>query len=105
VPEHSHRRFAATADDPLLDEGRAVVEELETGHEIVYLTGRPERCRKDTIEWLRRYGLPEARLVAVLVNDDPAVCAAARKAGFRVLEADWMTRPASLAGAEEESRT
>jgi hypothetical protein len=41
----------------------------------------------------------------VLVDDDPAVCAAARKAGFRVLEADWMTRPASLAGAEEEGRT
>jgi hypothetical protein len=121
--------FAAAGDDPLFEEGRAIVAELEPGHEVVYLTGRPERCRRDTVEWLRRYGLPEGRLimrrrgdfrparltkvellrqlaaarpVAVLVDDDPQVCSAAREAGFAVLEATWMTRPTSLAEAQEQ---
>ena len=120
--------FAAAPDDPLLEEGRAVVAELEPGHEVVYLTGRPERCRRDTMNWLRRYGLPEGRLimrrggdfrparvtkvellrelatirpVAVLVDDDPHVCAAARAAGFTVFQATWMTQPSSLAEAQE----
>jgi hypothetical protein len=121
--------FAAASGDPLLEEGRAVVHDLEPGHEVVYLTGRPERCRRDTVEWLRRYGLPDGRLimrrrgdfrparltkvellrrltasrpVAVLVDDDPQVCAAAREASFTVLEATWMTRPISLAEAQEQ---
>jgi hypothetical protein len=120
--------FAAAPDDPLLEEGRAVVAQLEPEHDIVYLSGRPERCRRDTIAWLHRNALPEGRLVlrrprdfrpasltkvellrrlgsekpvAVLVDDDPQVCAAARAAGFTVLDATWMTRPASLVEAQE----
>jgi FMN phosphatase YigB (HAD superfamily) len=132
-PKDWNAFFAAAPDDPLLEEGRGVVAELDPGHEIVYLTGRPERCRKDTLAWLRRYGLPEGRLVmrrrgdfrparltkvellrqlqvarpvALLVDDDPEVCTAAREAGFAVLQATWMTRPASLAEAQErEGRT
>jgi hypothetical protein len=128
-PKNWDAFFDAALEDPLLDEGRAVVDELWDGHEVVYLTGRPERCRLDTLEWLRRYGLPEGRLimrrkgdfrparltkvellrqlaasrpVAVLVDDDPQVCAAAREAGFAVLEATWMTRPVGLAEAQEQ---
>ena len=37
--------------------------------EVVYLTGRPERCRRDTLAWLAAQGLPEGR-VHMRRNDD-----------------------------------
>ena len=37
--------FAGVGDDDVLAEGRAVVDRLAADHEIVYLTGRPERTR------------------------------------------------------------
>ncbi|MFL6136809.1 MAG: hypothetical protein ACJ74O_03300 [Frankiaceae bacterium] len=120
--------FAAAPDDEPLLEGLAVAQRLAGEHTIVYLTGRPERCRQDTEAWLARHGLPAgevlmraegdrrparlakpqllARLaesgpVAVVVDDDPAVCAALRSAGWPVLVADWMGRPESLHAAQE----
>jgi uncharacterized HAD superfamily protein len=123
---------AADADRPLA-EGIAVVARLSKDHEVVYLTGRPERLRGATLAWLRRNGLPAgdlimrrpgdrrpARLVkvellrrlardgtvGVLVDDDSAVIAAAETAGFNVLLADWMDRAPALAEAQEvEGRT
>lgn len=101
--------------------------------EVVYLTGRPERCRADTVEWLTRHGLPEGRLwmrgnqdrrparttklevlgrlargrdVRMLVDDDELVCQAARTAGFRVVLADWAADAPELKSAQEgEGRT
>jgi hypothetical protein len=120
--------FAAAPDDPLLPEGLAVVEELAREHEIVYLSGRPERCRQDTLEWFARHDLPAGELllrrpgdyrparvtkvealevlserarVDVLVDDDDLVCAAARQAGYAVFHADWMTDHAALFEAQE----
>jgi hypothetical protein len=125
--------FADAPDDPLLPEGTAVAARLAGQMRIVYLTGRPERCRHDTEDWLRRHGLPEGRLlmrpdrdrrpsrlykldqlrrlarqgpVGVLVDDDDAVVAAARNAGFAVLHADWAAAQPGLFGAQEvEGRT
>jgi hypothetical protein len=126
--------FAAAIRDPVLPEGRAVVDRLVAeGHEVVWVTGRPERCRRDTVEWLRRNGFPEAELymrgnrdyrpsrvikvdvlrglarrkpVVVAVDDDTAVVAALRTAGFTVLHADWMTeQPALFEAQEAEGRT
>ena len=37
--------FAGIADDPVHPEGLAVAEELAREHELVYLSGRPERTR------------------------------------------------------------
>ena len=109
--------FAAAPDDPLLDEGAAVAHRLAEDHVVVWLTGRPERCRRDTERWLRAMALPEGQVlmrtsgdrrparsvkvqalrrlarrrpVAVLVDDDPAVVQAARRAGYAVFAADWM---------------
>lgn len=109
--------FGAAPDDPLLPEGAAVVARLRQDHEIVWLTGRPERCRADTLAWLADHGLPDGRLVMrqegdrrparvtkvqllrrlaeegrvdVLVDDDAQVVRAARAAGFEVLHATWM---------------
>ena len=85
--------------------------------EIVYLSGRPEYCRRDTLDWFARHDLPAgdlhlrphrdyrpARLfkvevlrglrrrapVSVVVDDDPDVIAAVTAAGFDVLPATWM---------------
>jgi hypothetical protein len=120
--------FAAAVDDPVLDEGRAVADRLAEDHELVYLSGRPERCRDDTVEWFEANGLPTGRLLlrpdgdrrparafkldrlvqlagarelAVFVDDDPAVCEAARRRGFVVFAATWMEQQPSLYDAQE----
>ena len=49
--------FAAAPDDPPIPEGIALVLESAKECEIVYLTGRPERCRRDTLDWLAAQGL------------------------------------------------
>lgn len=125
--------FAALSADPVLPEGLAVSRRLAEEHRLVYLSGRPERTRADTEAWLRRHSLPPGRLllrrdddrrparllkvgvlrrlsreapVAVLVDDDPQVCAAARAAGFAVLEATWAReQPTLLDAQEQEGRT
>lgn len=120
--------FAAAPDDPVLEEGRRVVEALAEVHDLVYLSGRPEYCRDDTLAWLARHDLPDAlvlmrprgdhrparelkvtklrelareREVAVLVDDDVLVCDAARAAGFDVLPATWMGAAPTLHEAQE----
>jgi hypothetical protein len=132
-PKNWDAFFAAASDDALLDEGRAVAERLAQDHEVVYLSGRPERCRDDTLGWLARHDLPDGRVllrpegdrrparmfkldqlrdlaaertVGVLVDDDPAVCEAARTRGFVVFEATWMAQQPTLYEAQEaEGRT
>ncbi|MGW7340599.1 phosphatase domain-containing protein [Streptomyces sp. NPDC054808] len=125
--------FAAAPHDPPLAEGIALVRESAKECEIVYLTGRPERCRCDTLDWLAAHGLPEGavhmrgnadrrparrtkleilrslartREVRVLVDDDELVCDDAERAGFTVLRARWAARSAELRVAQErEGRT
>lgn len=120
--------FAAAPRDPVLVEGRAVVDRLAQDHDLLYLTGRPDRYRDDTLHWLQQHGLPVAtvrmrpegdrrparqlklavlrevahdREVAVLVDDDPAVCDAAERAGFTVFRATWMSEQPTLFEAQE----
>lgn len=120
--------FAAAPDDPPLQVGLDTVRRLAEVHEIVYLSGRPERCRADTEAWFRTHGLPAGEIllrrpddrrparfvkvqqlrrlqrrapVAVLVDDDPDVLAAAREAGFDVLPATWMGEAPTLHEAQE----
>ena len=125
--------FAAAPQDPPLAEGIALAVESARECEVVYLTGRPERCRRDTREWLDRHGLPEGRVymrrdgdrrparrtkleilrrlgkdreVRVLVDDDELVCEDARRAGFRVVLARWTAPSTTLEEAQErEGRT
>ena len=128
TPRDWDRFFAGIDDDPPLPEGLAVVHQLAADHDLVYLTGRPERTRAATQAWLDRHGLPRAdvimraerdrrparvvkpqllerlsrgRRVAVVVDDDPEVCAALSDAGWPVLQADWMQRPTELDAAQE----
>ncbi|MEU6665747.1 hypothetical protein [Streptomyces sp. NPDC046727] len=125
--------FAAAPQDPPLAEGLALVAESARACEVVYLTGRPERYRRDTLEWLAAQGLPEGRVymrsnadrrparftklevlrrlardreVRMLVDDDELVCDDAERAGFTVVRARWATKSAALEEAQErEGRT
>ncbi len=125
--------FAAARHDPPLRAGVNRVRELAVEHDLVFLTGRPERCRRDTVVWLdaqgigghplhmRRSGdrrparhtkrheldrLARRAAVALVIDDDPSVCAELRAAGYTVEQADWMARPDSLHVAQErEGRT
>lgn len=125
--------FAAAPEDPPLTEGLALARQAAADCEVVYVTGRPEPCRTDTVTWLRAQGLPEGRLVmrsgrdrrparlakpellarlaggrtvAVVVDDDLAVCDAYEQAGYRVLRATWADRAPALEQAQEvEGRT
>jgi hypothetical protein len=111
--------FAAAANDPPHDEGVALARHLARDHELVFLTGRPERLRDDTSAWLGRHGLDGHRLVmrpegdrrpaavvkrslldrlargrevVVVVDDDPDVVATMAEAGYPTLHADWESR-------------
>jgi hypothetical protein len=56
--------FAAADLDPPLPVGVARVQELvDSGHEIVWLTGRPEWLRDITEDWLADQGLPAGTLL------------------------------------------
>ena len=120
--------FAAAPDDPLLEEGARVARALAQVHDVAYLSGRPERLRRVTQDWFARHDLPEGELllrpyddyrpssvykvdalrrfardrsIAVLVDDDPLVCEAARAAGFDVLPATWLGEQPDLLEAQE----
>ena len=119
--------FGAAPDDPPLGEGLgAVATAARAGHVVMYLTGRPERCRAATLDWLAAQGLPAGELfmredsdrrparvtkVATLrrlsrryridafVDDDAAVVEAVRAAGFPVMHALWMSSATTAADA------
>jgi phosphoglycolate phosphatase-like HAD superfamily hydrolase len=125
--------FDAAIDDPPLAQGVELAQESAKECEVVYVTGRPERCRRDTLAWFAQHGLPEGTLsmrrsrdfrparvaklellrrlaadrsVAVVVDDDEKVCDAYEGAGFRVLRARWMSeQPVLQRAQEEEGRT
>ncbi|MFD8306383.1 hypothetical protein ACFV29_29185 [Streptomyces sp. NPDC059690] len=125
--------FAAAPDDPPIAEGVALVLESGAECEVVYLTGRPERCRRDTLDWLAAHGLPEGRVhmrrnddrrparrtkleilrrlartreIRLFVDDDELVCDDAERAGFRVVRARWTAPSTELTAAQErEGRT
>ncbi|MEP6695918.1 MAG: hypothetical protein ABJA34_03460 [Pseudonocardiales bacterium] len=125
--------FAAAPADSPLAEGLALAQALAAEHDIIWLTGRPERLRRVTVAWLRSHGLPTAELhmrrngdhrparetkvavvrriaaersIAVVVDDDPAVVDALLAAGLPVHRADWVPYAESLRqGQQAEGRT
>ena len=111
--------FDAASDDPPHAEGLRLVALLRHEHDVVFIPGRPERCRADTEAWLDAHGIgghpvhmrregdrrPAARIkvdvlrrldaerrVALVVDDDPDVLAAVAAAGFATAVADWEQR-------------
>ena len=127
-PKDWWRFFAGADADGLLVEGEETVRALAEVYDVVYLSGRPERLRAVTERWFARHDLPEGplllrpvddyrpssvykidvleelaetRTVVVLVDDDPRVLDAARRAGFDVLPATWMGEHSALREAQE----
>ena len=132
-PKRWDEFFDASADDPPLPAGVGLVLELAAEHDVVWLTGRPERNRRLTEAWLAAHGLPDGTLlmrrdrdfrpareakreqlrrlrrdreIAVVVDDDPDVVAALGRDGFPVRLADWLPHSSTLRSAQEkEGRT
>ena len=124
--------FAAAPEDPPLAEGRSEIERaIDDGLSVVYLTGRPERCRASTDAWLAQHGFPSAPLhmrgerdrrparvfkvdilreldatadVIRVIDDDDAVVRAIRAAGFTVVHATWMHADDAAQGALFEAQ-
>jgi hypothetical protein len=110
--------FGLAPQDDVLVEGLELTRTAHSeGLTVVYSTGRPERCRHDTVTWLERHDFPTAPLrmrpdrdrrparltklavarqlhrdagVHYLVDDDPAVVQTLRHDGFTVIHATWM---------------
>jgi hypothetical protein len=125
--------FAGADADPPLAEGVQLVRELARDHDVLWLTGRPERNRAITETWLAAQGLPveplimrpdkdyrparlskrdelrrlrRTREIAVVVDDDPDVVELLAADGFPVTLADWLPRHPTLHAAQErEGRT
>jgi hypothetical protein len=125
--------FAAASEDPPLEVGVSLVHQLAEDHDVVWLTGRPERTRAETAAWLAANSLPAGTLlmrgdrdfrparvtkrdelrrlrrtreVTVVVDDDPEVVALLQADGFPVRLADWLPHSSTLRTAQErEGRT
>jgi hypothetical protein len=120
--------FAAADRDPPLSEGIELVHRYAPDHRLVWLTGRPEWLRPVTERWFAAHGLPAGRLlmrpdddrrpardfklgqlrrlardgvIAVIVDDDPAVVKRLRAEGLPVRLADWVPYERSLRQAQE----
>ena len=122
-------RFFTTADrDPLLEEGAGRVRAALQEHDVVYLTGRPERTRGLTERWLARHDLPagplimrgdldhrparymkrevlrdlgRTREIASVLDDDPDVVDVLVADGWPVELATWLPHSRTLARAQE----
>ena len=130
-PKDWDRFFDAAREDPPHPEGVALVRTLEEDHDVVFLTGRPERCRRDTEHWLADLGfdghdlvmrppgqrapaatvkvrllrqLAKGRHVAVVVDDDDRVVDAMKKAGYPTFHATWETRDADEAATLHDAQ-
>ncbi|MGF7234621.1 MAG: hypothetical protein ACQSGP_06650 [Frankia sp.] len=125
--------FRAAAAVPPLPEGIALARTLASDHDLVWLTGRPERSRALTLRWFAAQGLaaddlrmrPDAdrsparvfktqelvrmsrvRPVDIVVDDDPEVVSRLRHRGFPVTLADWLPyEPAMGRAQNHEGRT
>ncbi|MHA6793286.1 phosphatase domain-containing protein [Pseudonocardia bannensis] len=127
-PQRWERFFSSADRDPLLEEGAARLRAALLDHDVVYLTGRPERNRRLTERWLSRHGLPtdplymrsdddyrparlmkrqvlrklaRTRRVASVLDDDPAVVEILEADGWPVELATWLPHSSTLQEAQE----
>jgi phosphoglycolate phosphatase-like HAD superfamily hydrolase len=128
-PQRWEAFFTAADRDPLLTEGASRLRAAQTEHDVVYLTGRPERNRRLTRDWLARHGLPTGplhmrldrdhrparwvkretlrdlsgtRTIASVLDDDPAVVALLEADGWPVELATWLPHSSTLQTAQEQ---
>ncbi|MDN5931361.1 MAG: hypothetical protein L0I24_09915 [Pseudonocardia sp.] len=127
-PQRWERFFQAADRDPLLDEGADRLRAALADHDVLYLTGRPERTRRLTERWLARHYLPtgplimredhdtrparwvklevlrrlaQEREIASMLDDDPAVVAVLEADGWPIELATWLPHSSTLQTAQE----
>lgn len=127
-PQRWERFFQAADRDPLLVEGADRLRAALVDHDVLYLTGRPERTRRLTERWLGRHDLPTGPLVmrsdddhrparwmkrevlrrlsatrdiVSVIDDDPAVVAVLEADGWPVELATWLPHSSTLQSAQE----
>jgi hypothetical protein len=120
--------FAAAGGDPALTEGVALAREYAQSHVLVWLTGRPERLRTVTADWLAAHELPNellfmrpdrdrrpsrdfkaaqlkvigrASTVDVVVDDDPEVIGQLKRASWPARLVAFVPYGAALREAQE----
>jgi hypothetical protein len=130
-PKNWDAFFAAARNDAVHPEDVAVVNMLARNHEVVFLTGRPHHLHDDTVRWLDEHGLggrrvvmrpmadrrpaavvklelldelADGRLVGIVVDDDPVVLDALRRAGYHTFAADWEVRSADDENAMQDAQ-
>ena len=128
-PQRWEAFFLAADRDPLLYEGASRLRAAQAEHEVIYLTGRPERNRPLTRAWLARHGLPTGplhmrpdhdhrparwvkrntlrrlaltRTIVSVLDDDPAVVAVLEADGWPVELATWLPHSSTLQSAQEQ---
>jgi phosphoglycolate phosphatase-like HAD superfamily hydrolase len=128
-PQRWERFFQAAGRDPLLEEGAQRLRAALVDHDVVYLTGRPERTRRLTRRWLAQHDLPtgpllmrsdddsrparylkrsvlrrlsQTREVVSVLDDDPAVVAVLAADGWPVELATWLPHSSTLRSAQED---
>jgi phosphoglycolate phosphatase-like HAD superfamily hydrolase len=132
-PQRWERFFQSADRDPLLPEGAQRLLAALVDHDVIYLTGRPERTRRLTERWLGHHGLPTGPLlmrpdadhrparwmkrealetlaagreVVSVIDDDPAVVVVLAADGWPVELATWLPHSSTLHSAQEdEGRT
>lgn len=127
-PQRWERFFQAADRDPLLVEGADRLRAALPDHDVLYLTGRPERTRRLTERWLARHDLPTGPLVmrrdddhrparwmkrevlrrlsatreiVSVLDDDPAVVEVLAADGWPVELATWLPHSSTLRSAQE----
>jgi phosphoglycolate phosphatase-like HAD superfamily hydrolase len=127
-PQRWERFFQAAGRDPVLVEGVERLRAALADHDVVYLTGRPERTRRLTEGWLARHDLPTGPLImredddyrparvlkravlrrlagvreiASVLDDDPAVVRLLADDGWPVELATWLPHSSTLRSAQQ----
>ncbi len=128
-PQRWERFFQAAERDPVSVEGVERLRASLVDHDVLYLTGRPERTRRLTERWLARHGLPTGPLVmredhdhrparwmkrevlrrlgatrdvVSVLDDDPAVVSVLAEDGWPVELATWLPHSSTLRSAQED---
>lgn len=132
-PKNWNAFFAEAPADPLIPEGFDLAREYSQDHDLVWLTGRPQRLRRVTVNWLRAQGLRAATVhmrpprdfrpapilkrdvvaelarrfpIGIVVDDDPEVIAALEADGWPARLVTWFPRFEPLREAQgPEGRT
>ncbi|WP_433294270.1 hypothetical protein ACQPZQ_09850 [Pseudonocardia sp. CA-142604] len=129
-PQRWEHFFQSADRDPLLVEGAERVRAALAAHDVLYLTGRPERTRRLTEDWLVRHELPveplvmradddrrparwvkrevlrklsTVRSVVSVLDDDPAVVSLLEADGWPVELATWLPHSSTLRKAQEDT--